>query len=214
MKISFIVCAFLSLCAGAANAADSVKLDAVEVTNSAGESISDSGISERFLQKDALFGPLMDKKIKDIPLQINTVTGELAQNLGASGLENVWRTVPSATVSYMGSGSVTRPGTRGMYGGVIGNNYWDGFMVTATAAVPMMIFEKLEVQNGLSGSLYGSQHPSGIFNYTRKRPVSNQTIVRTDWSEKSNFGLMLDTLDRFEKVGYRGFFILTTAKAS
>ena len=206
MRFSFITCMVLSLCAGAANAADSVKLEAVEITNSTGENISDSGISESFLQKDALFGPLMDKKIKDIPLQINTVTNELAQNLGASGLESVWRTIPSATVGYMGSGSVTRPATRGMYGGVIGNNYWDGFMVTATTAVPMMIFEKLEVQNGLSGSLYGSQHPSGIFNYTRKRPVSSQTIIRTDWNEKSNFGLMLDTSDRFEKVGYRGIF--------
>ena len=187
-------------------AAENVRLETIEIKNSTGENISDSGISEHFLQKDALFGPLMDKKVKDIPLQINTVSNELVQNLQATGLENVWRVIPSATVSYMGSGSVTRPGTRGMYGGVIGNNYWDGFMVTATTAVPMMIFDKLEVQNGLSGSLYGSQHPSGIFNYTRKRPVDSQTIVRVDWSEKANFGTMLDTSYRFEKVGYRGIF--------
>lgn len=205
IKISAILAAFLAV-GSSCVAAENVRLETIEIKNSTGESISDSGISEHFLQKDALFGPLMDKKVKDIPLQINTVSNELVQNLQATGLENVWRVIPSATVSYMGSGSVTRPGTRGMYGGVIGNNYWDGFMVTATTAVPMMIFDKLEVQNGLSGSLYGSQHPSGIFNYTRKRPVDSQTIVRVDWSEKANFGTMLDTSDRFEKVGYRGIF--------
>ncbi|QKF60993.1 TonB-dependent receptor [Campylobacter curvus] len=205
IKISAVLAAFLAV-GSSCVAAENVRLETIEIKNSTGESISDSGISEHFLQKDALFGPLMDKKVKDIPLQINTVSNELVQNLQATGLENVWRVIPSATVGYMGSGSVTRPATRGMLGGVIGNNYWDGFMVTATTAVPMMIFDKLEVQNGLSGSLYGSQHPSGIFNYTRKRPVDSQTIVRVDWSEKANFGTMLDTSDRFEKVGYRGIF--------
>lgn len=184
----------------------SENLGEIEVVNSTNESVSGSGFSEHFLQKNALFGALVDKKIKDIPLQINVVTNELATNLGAGGLDGVWRTIPSATVSYMGSGSVARPGTRGMYGGVIGNNYWDGFMVTATTAVPMMIFDKLEVQNGISGSLYGSQHPSGIFNYTRKRPVPAQAIVRLDWNEKSNFGTMVDVSDKNDYVGARGIF--------
>jgi tonB-dependent receptor domain protein len=70
----------------------------------------------------------------------------------------------------------------------------------------MYMFEGLQIQNGLAGSLYGGQDPAGIFNYTRKRPIPFSNTFWADYTSRSNFGIGWDTSDRFEHVGYRGVF--------
>ena len=81
MKIGFsvVACAVLALFAAQANAAETVKLQGVEV-NSVGDNISESGISEGILNKGVASGPLAGKKIQNMPYQINTVTRELMDN--------------------------------------------------------------------------------------------------------------------------------------
>ena len=204
-RISVATCAVLALFVVEANAIKTTKLQGVEV-NSVGDNISESGIDEGILGKRVAAGPLADKKVLDMPYQVNTISKEVLDNQGVKGFEDAVRYFPSAQIQYRGGAEIGRPQTRGFQGSVVGNVLWDGFYSTSTTAVPMAMFESLQIQNGIAGSLYGGATPSGYFLYHRKRPVPFQNIIWSDYSSRSNLGIGLDTSDKFEKVGYRGVF--------
>lgn len=209
-KILVSACAVFAIFAAQANAKESVntapvKLEAVEV-NSVGDNISNSGIDEGFLSKNVQNGILAGKRALDVPYQINTITKETMGNQGVNGFEDVIKYLPSASITMFGGSVAGRPQTRGFGANVVGNVFWDGFYAVATTATPMAMFESLQVQNGLAGSLYGAQNPVGIFSYTKKRPVDNEHTIWGDYVSRKNFGLGLDSSMKFEKFGYRTVF--------
>ncbi|EEF14452.1 TonB-dependent siderophore receptor [Campylobacter rectus RM3267] len=209
-KILVSACAVFAIFAAQANAKESVntapvKLEAVEV-NSVGDNISNSGIDEGFLSKNVQNGILAGKRALDVPYQINTITKETMGNQGVNGFEDVIKYFPSASITMFGGSVAGRPQTRGFGANVVGNVFWDGFYAVATTATPMAMFESLQVQNGLAGSLYGAQNPVGIFSYTKKRPVDNEHTIWGDYVSRKNFGLGLDSSMKFEKFGYRTVF--------
>ena len=213
MKIGFSVaaCAVLALFAAQANAAETIKLQAVEV-NSVGDNISESGIDEGILNKKVASGPLADKKVLDMPYQVNTISKEVLDNQGVQAFDEAVKYFPSAQLQYRGGGEMGRPQTRGFQGSVVGNVLWDGFYAVSTTAIPMAMFESLQIQNGLAGSLYGGQDPAGIFSYSRKRPQADYNSVWADYISRGNIGMGLDTSDKFEKIGYRGVFYYTNGE--
>ena len=84
VKFSVAACAVLALFTAQANAADTVKLEGVEI-NSVGDNISESGISEGILAKNVQNGILAGKKVLDTPYQINTITKETMNHQGVTG---------------------------------------------------------------------------------------------------------------------------------
>ena len=106
-----------------------------------------------------------------MPYQVNTMSIEAMNHQGVAGFEDAVKYFPSAQIQTRGGIEVGRPQTRGFQGSVVGNVLWDGFYSVSTTAIPMYMFEGLQIQNGLAGSLYGVQDPAGIFNYTRKWKV-------------------------------------------
>ena len=168
--------------------------------------MSESGISEGFLTKNVQNGILAGKKVLDTPYQINTISKETMNNQGVTGFEEAVKYFPSAQIQMRGGTTVGRPQTRGFEGSVVGNVFWNGFYSISTTAIPMAMFESLQILNGLAGSLYGAQNPVGIFSYTLKRPVDNQHIIWGDYTSRSNFGLGLDSSMKFDKFGYRAVF--------
>lgn len=186
-------------------------LDAVEI-NSVGDGISESGIDEGILNKGVASGPLDNKKVIDVPYQVNTISRELLDNQGVQAFDEAVKYFPSAQLQYRGGGEQGRPQTRGFQGSVVGNSFWDGFYSVSTTAIPMAMFESLQVQNGLAGSLYGGQEPTGVFSYTRKRPMKDYNAVWVDYISRGNSGVGFDTADKFQYVGYRGVFYSTNGE--
>lgn len=186
-------------------------LDAVEI-NSVGDGISESGIDEGILNKSVASGPLDNKKVLDMPYQVNTITRELLDNQGVQAFDEAVKYFPSAQLQYRGGGEQGRPQTRGFQGSVVGNSFWDGFYSVSTTAIPMAMFESLQVQNGLSGSLYGGQEPAGTFSYQRKRPLKDYNAVWVDYISRSNSGVGLDTADKFQYMGYRAVLYSTNGE--
>ena len=84
VKFSVAACAVLALFTAQANAADTVKLEGVEI-NSVGDNISESGISEGILTKNVQNGILAGKKVLDTPYQISTITKETMNHQGVTG---------------------------------------------------------------------------------------------------------------------------------
>lgn len=214
-KILVSACAVFAIFAAQANAKESVntapvKLEAVEV-NSVGDNISNSGIDEGFLSKNVQNGILAGKRALDVPYQINTITKETMGNQGVNGFEDVIKYFPSASITMFGGSVAGRPQTRGFGANVVGNVFWDGFYAVATTATPMAMFESLQVQNGLAGSLYGAQNPVGIFSYTKKRPVDNEHTIWGDYVSRKNFGLGLDSSMKFENSATARCFTVAMA---
>ena len=179
------------------------QLDEVNI-NSVGDSVSESGISEGILNKSVASGPLDNKKVFDMPYQVNTISKEVMENHSIQAFEDAVKYFPSVQVQYHGYGGRVKPQTRGFEGtSPVGNVLWDGFYAAAAHSIPMAMFESLQIQNGLAGTLYGGQNPAGIFNFSRKRPVKDYNAVWFDFISRGNVGVGIDTSDKFEYVGYR-----------
>ncbi|MCD8213846.1 MAG: TonB-dependent receptor [Campylobacter sp.] len=202
--LSAVACAVLCLGLNL-TAADVANLETVEV-NSVGDNISDSGIDEGFLNKNIQTGILAGKRSLDVPYQINTITKETMNNQGVTGFEEAFKYFPSASIQMFGGSVAGRPQTRGFGGEVVGNVFWDGFYSIATTAIPMAMFESLQIQNGIAGSLYGAQNPTGIFSYVRKRPIDNEHTIWADYTSRENVGIGIDSSMKFDKFGYRAVF--------
>ena len=116
-------------------------------------------------------GPLGNKDPMEIPFSVNVVPGDILQNQPTTGMTALTKYDPSAQYEARGGMYIGRPQTRGFEGTISENNRMDGLNVTMTTAYPMEQFERIEILNGLAGSLYGPASPSGVFNLVLKRPT-------------------------------------------
>lgn len=110
-------------------------------------------------------GPLGDRNILDLPYQLNTVSYSLIKNQQIKNIQDALRYIPSV------QGDGARPQARGMQGSVVQNSRINGFNIISTTQYPIEQFDRIEVMNGLAGSLYGPANPAGTFNFVSKRPT-------------------------------------------
>ncbi|MEJ1961752.1 MAG: TonB-dependent siderophore receptor [Gammaproteobacteria bacterium] len=154
--------AVLTVLSTAASAAESADLQTVTVQGTAMQGYKIDQVD---------MGPLGPMKMQDVPYSIDVVPSALLQNQLATGVTDALKYLPSTTMAdFGGQYSIGRPQSRGFQSSVIQNVRIDG-MNAANAALPMEQFQELTVLNGLSGSLYGSANPAGIFNFVQRRPT-------------------------------------------
>jgi len=167
-------------------------------------SIDDNGIGKGFLGQYIEVGPLGAIKNQEIPYQIQSISKEVIQNQQAQGLEDIIKYNPSVQIETRGGEEVGRPQTRGFRSDVVSNSFYDGLNVFAVTAKPLEQFEKVEFLNGIAGTLYGPQTPSGIFNFVQKRPTKNfLNEITTYYSNNENVGIHGDFGGTIDKFGYR-----------
>jgi len=197
------------ICASMLLANDVYELPSVVITGNGTKSSSKNaetpnGINEGFLNKSVKVGSLGNFKASDVPYQINSIPKEVIEDQQAIGLEDIIKYVPSAQIEMRGGAEVGRPQTRGFRSDVVSNTFYDGLQVFAVTAKPMEQFENVEILNGIAGTLYGPQTPSGIFNFVEKRPTATfYNSITTTYSEDANFGVHGDFGGREGILGYR-----------
>lgn len=116
-------------------------------------------------KKQATLGSLGKREIIDVPWSVQTMSSSLINQQQLSSVKDVYRYMPSV------QGDGTRPQTRGMQGSVVQNNMIDGLNAVSTTEYPAEQFQRIEVLDGLAGSLYGPANPAGMFNLVSKRPT-------------------------------------------
>lgn len=114
----------------------------------------------------ASLGPLGERALLDTPYAVSVVPEALMENQQMKSVRDAFRYMPSV------QGENIRPQTRGLQAGVVQNTRIDGMNIAATTDYPAEQFERIEVLNGLAGSLYGPANPAGTFNYVLKRPTA------------------------------------------
>ena len=143
---------------------------------------SDVLISARRLQDQyrvetlAATGPLGSTSILDTPFSISVLPEELLRNAQAINFKEAAKYLPLVSYQEQQGPDILRPQTRGMQGGNFQNSRIDGMTAFVTVAAAMEQFSRIEVVNGPSSSLYGPANPSGMFNFTTKRPTDEARI--------------------------------------
>ena len=152
-------------------------------------------------------GPLGRTPLLDAPFSIAVLPEELLRNSQAINFRDASKYLPLAAYQEQQGPDILRPQTRGMQGGNFQNSRIDGMTAFATVAAAMEQFQRIEVINGPSASLYGPANPSGMFNFVSKRPTAEPRYeLGAAYTSDSILTGRLDasgTLDAGGVVGYR-----------
>lgn len=180
-------------------ASDKEPLEIIKTVSSTESKEKPSPLNE--YQNMGLLGSL---KNANIPYQIHSVSKEVIANQQAIGLEDIIKYSTSAQIEMRGGAEVGRPQTRGFRSDVVSNTFYDGLHVFAVTAKPMEQFERVDILNGVAGTLFGPQTPSGIYNFVEKRPTSTPyNTLSTTYLSDAIFGIHGDFGGREGIVGYR-----------
>ncbi|WP_423821207.1 TonB-dependent siderophore receptor [Salinisphaera sp. SPP-AMP-43] len=169
------------------------KLKTVQVTG--------ASIAEQAREQRVHMGPLGATKALDTPYTVHRIDSDVLRDQQVHDLHKALSYLPSV------QGSGVRPQTRGFQGSVAQNSRLDGLNIVSTTNYPGAQFSRIEVLNGLAGSLYGPASPAGTFNYTSKRPTA-QPMSRLTFGFRSDnaWREALDSsgqLDSHGRVTYR-----------
>ena len=161
-------------------------LPTVEVADTRGYDLRES-------TRRAQVGPLGERDVLDTPYSLSVVPAEQLADQQVKSLADAVRYLPWVQPDAV------RPQTRGVQGSVIQNSRADGFNIVITTEYPMEQFERVEVLNGVAGSLYGPATGSGIFSLVQKRAgrtgASSVTLGVTDSGAPSAHADMWMPLD-------------------
>jgi iron complex outermembrane recepter protein len=173
-----------------------------------GNKIADDGSpGNGYRVEDISIGPLGTRDIMNTPYSINVLPSDLMENVQAKSFEDVVKYLPSVQIEARGGMNLGRPQTRGFQGHVVQNSRMDGMNIVDTTAYPMEQFERIDVLNGLSGSLYGPATPAGEFSFVSKRPTSDPLYkLNISYVSKANVTGHIDIGNRIgedDQFGYR-----------
>ncbi|WP_454805935.1 TonB-dependent receptor [Paraburkholderia fungorum] len=156
--------------------------------------------------QSADLGPLGTQSLRSTPMSVTVVPQDLMANQQLQTVNDTLRYLPSVMIRNQQGYEVSRPQARGFQSSIVQNTRLDGFNIIGTTAIPAENLEKIEVLNGLAGSLFGPQTPAGTFDYISKRPT-DQTLLRfvEGYDSDSVFTEQLDAGGRIGPSGAIGY---------
>jgi len=167
--VALLLTAGAGFAQGAANGGDQgpLQVPAVKVETAPD---ADGSAADGYRSTTATVGPLGKTPLEDTPYSINVTPGDLIERTEARTLEDALKTNPTvATMLNADPFSMPEVMIRG-FSAAAQNEMRDGLVDRSFTVQPMEIVDRIEVQNGMSGFLYGFTNPGGIINYVSKRP--------------------------------------------
>lgn len=154
----------------------------------------------------ANLGPLGAKSLLDTPASVTTIPEDLMVNQQIKTSSDALRYLPSVEIRNQQGFEVSRPQSRGFQSSIAQNTRLDGLNIIGTTAIPAENLSSIQVLNGLAGSLYGPAPPSGVFDYTLKRPTDTPLLRAIEGYDSAGiFTEQVDAGGRTAdgKIGYR-----------
>lgn len=160
--------------------------------------------------KKVNLGALGDGKILDQPFSVNVISAAEIAEKQAIDVSSVFNY--DASTSASNSGRSTQNGSRVLVRGLVPGPL-DSYKIDGLAFPNWFLdldlghFDSIELLKGVSGFAYGVGVPSGVFNYTTKKPTDERT-ASIDLGYKSDriFSTHLDLgghFDQDNRFGYR-----------
>ncbi len=152
-------------------------------------------------------GMLGTAPIVNQPTMITILPADQVMNTQAKSLRDSIKYLPLVSFNEQQGPEILRPSTRGIQGSIVENTRMDGMAMAITSANAMEQYQTMLVENGLAASFYGPQNPSGIFDFTLKRPTDEHTTNLYLEQDSDTIGTAyLDTGGRLgasKRFGYR-----------
>ncbi len=153
----------------------------------------------------ANLGPLGDRPVLDTPFSVQAVSSELLHNYDAKTFSEAAKYLPSTyTEGHFGL-EFGPPVIRGLLGDDNAQSVRiDGLNVRADTALPVELYDKLEILYGPVASLYGPAPAAGMINAVLKRPTATPLReVETGIQDRGNLQSRADVSDTLGNFGYR-----------
>jgi outer membrane receptor protein involved in Fe transport len=134
------------------------------------------------------------ESVQDIPASIQAISGADIKAMGARGMEDFTRFMPSVNVISYGSGSssVIFRGATIDGGGYVAQStasvYLDEVSITSTGDQPsvrMVDIAQVESLAGPQGTIYGSDSQAGTLRIITNKPVMNEFFLELDGSVRT-----------------------------
>ena len=140
--------------------------------------LAQSDDSEVFLEEVIVTATKRSVSVQDIPATVQALTAETLQAMGAKGMEDYSRFIPSMSVLTFGAGSNTvvfrgAITSQGFIAQSTSSVYLDEISITTTGAQPgirMVDIERVEALSGPQGTLYGSDAQAGTLRIITNKP--------------------------------------------
>ena len=154
----------------------------------AGQAVAQDGSGEGVLEEITVTATKRSLSVQDIPAAIQAITAEALAEMGAKGMEDYSRFVPSVNVVTYGAGSNTvvfrgAITSSGYIAQSTSSVYLDEISITTTGSQPsirMVDIERVEALSGPQGTLYGSDAQAGTMRIITNKPIMNETGVILD----------------------------------
>jgi len=148
----------------------------------------DEEVSSRSIEEVLVTARKRTESVLEIPSSIQALSGDDLKDMGARGLSDYSRFMPSVTVVDYGAGSsniVFRGATtsEGYVGQSTSSVYLDEIALTTTGQQPsirMVDIERVEALTGPQGTLYGSDSQAGTLKIVTNKPEMNVSEIIID----------------------------------
>jgi iron complex outermembrane recepter protein len=209
MLPAMVAAAFPIAAAHAEDTAEpSTKLPTVTITGTNDDLSINAEAGAGFRNDKAHAGILGVRDLQDTPYSITVIDSTMIENTDATSLTDVMKYMPSTQMEARGGLDVGRPQSRGMEGSVVGNSHLDGFNVVATTALPIDLYDRVEVINSLTGALYGPANPAGDFEFYSKRSTDKPLRKFTlSYGDGQLAGVHVDLGGKVDDSGIVGYRI-------
>lgn len=159
------------------------------------------------LRRTATSGALGRRTVLDTPFSIISVGSEDMESRLVTTLEQAFRYDPAVRVTGSEYGHGASISVRGL--GLDSSNGFkvDGLPITAWGTgLPMELFERVDLQKGITGFMNGFGSPGGVANYILKRPTEERTFnASLGYKADSLFSQSVDAGARFGEEGRFGY---------
>ena len=155
--------------------------------------LAQSNDGDAFLEEVIVTATKRSVSVQDIAATVQAITSEDLVAMGARGMEDYSRFIPSMSVISYGAGSSTivfRGAVTGQ--GYVAQStssvYLDEISVTTTGSQPgirMVDIERVEALSGPQGTLYGSDAQAGTLRIITNKPVMNVYETVADFELRS-----------------------------
>lgn len=185
-----------------------VSVPAISVTGEKANSTYTGKAEEGYRQTTVNMGPLGERKALDTPYSVYSVPSDLIKNQQVETFTDLAKYIPSLQQQGHPGLEFGPPVVRGLVADDQSENTRiDGMSVRGDTALPIELYDRLEVLSGPAGAYYGASYPAGTINGILKRPTETPlNEVSLGYSSEANGNLRADLsghVDEGHKLGYR-----------
>jgi iron complex outermembrane receptor protein len=202
--LSFALCGIAAACAQSAAAQNaSPAAAAAGGSQLSGVTVADRRSGDGFVAGTVEAGTFRGADIMDVPATVNTVTREVFELQGATGIYDVLRNTAGVTRQQNGGDTFDQLVIRGIQVENRTNYRLNGALsVLNFSEIPLENKERVEVLKGASALYYGYTSPAGVINLVTKR--AGAVPVSTVGMTLDQYGTAIGTADVGRRFGDEG----------